>query len=250
MRLEFRKLMMAGLVSAFVGQTILVYTDPTSDANARLSELALEGRAIWHVNNCVTCHQLYGFGGFLGPDLTNAASRVNRERLDDVLTVGSLQMPAFGLSPREIDAVEAFLVAMDATGVGQVRCRQPISWRDVHAAIEAHIQENPMGPEAARGRQMFSIRCISCHTPFCTTPLGMVVAPDLAGVSRRLTPAEISAVLIDGRPTRGMPVMLTTAEERVDVTAFLGWLAEHEAVLRPRFGDGAVDGGLSWFEFR
>ena len=55
-----RKLLMAGLVGAFVVQTALVYTDDTRSRFEPLSELAMRGRTIWHQRNCYTCHQLYG----------------------------------------------------------------------------------------------------------------------------------------------------------------------------------------------
>ena len=41
-----------------------------------LDDLARAGRALWHDHNCQTCHQIYGFGGFLGPDVTNGAQRL------------------------------------------------------------------------------------------------------------------------------------------------------------------------------
>src|SRR5262245_64295127 len=117
--------MMASLVLAFAGQTALVYTDSTADGHACLEATALRGRQLWLGNNCYTCHQLYGFGGFLGPDLTNAAPRLTRARLDDVLTQGSLQMPPFHLGTGDIDAIGAFLKAMDKTGIGQARAFVP-----------------------------------------------------------------------------------------------------------------------------
>lgn len=120
MEVRYRKLLTSGLVAAFAVQGFLVYTDETA-ANAReLSSAALEGRAIWQAKNCAACHQIYGFGGFLGGDLTNAARHLSRARLEYVLTSGSLQMPAFRLAPAEIDAVHAFLSEVDRTGVGQL----------------------------------------------------------------------------------------------------------------------------------
>ncbi|MCH7870146.1 MAG: c-type cytochrome, partial [Planctomycetes bacterium] len=37
--------------------------------------MAKSGLAIWRENNCQACHQIYGYGGFLGPDLTNLMDR-------------------------------------------------------------------------------------------------------------------------------------------------------------------------------
>ncbi|MHC4841723.1 MAG: c-type cytochrome, partial [Planctomycetota bacterium] len=95
---RYRIALMATLVACFATQTYLVYSDPTGEQNEALSEQALAGREIWLGKNCQSCHQLYGFGGFLGPDLTNAAPRLEQNRLKELLTVGSRQMPAFNLS--------------------------------------------------------------------------------------------------------------------------------------------------------
>ena len=89
-----RKLLIFCLVAIFAVQTWLVYSDPAGK-DATLSPLASAGQTVWRENNCQSCHQLFGFGGFLGPDLTNAIGALSTERLDSVLTIGSGQMPAF-----------------------------------------------------------------------------------------------------------------------------------------------------------
>ncbi len=81
-----KKVMLTCLVAAFGVQTVLVYTDERQDP---LSDIELRGRALWHENACQVCHQIYGQGGFLGPDLTNVASRLEDSRLESLLTVGS-----------------------------------------------------------------------------------------------------------------------------------------------------------------
>ena len=41
------------------------------------------GKALFQQNNCIACHQLYGLGGYLGPELTNAYSDNNRGELEN-----------------------------------------------------------------------------------------------------------------------------------------------------------------------
>ena len=108
-----RRTLLAGLVLCFGVQTWLVYSDEPSGVRLEGEELA--GAHAWQRHNCQSCHQLYGFGGFLGPDLTNAADRLGpdglRQRLEQVVTEGAGQMPAFDTSPDERAALVAFLQA-------------------------------------------------------------------------------------------------------------------------------------------
>ncbi|HEX6813290.1 MAG TPA: cytochrome c [Planctomycetota bacterium] len=252
MKVTHRKIMMASLVLAFVGQSTLVYTDATADAHPRLEATALRGRQLWLDNNCQACHQIYGFGGFLGPDLTNAAARIDRKRLETMLTVGSGQMPAWHFSKDQIDAIEAFLRAIDRTGIGQARSTVPIPRDQVMAAIEQEAAKDPMSPQAVVGQHLFHATCAACHCLFTSTPLGPYLAPDLSGLKNRMSDAEILQVIANGRPARGMPAWPLPEEHRTALLAYLGWLARHrDAVLAGwRASSADTHEGLPWFEFR
>lgn len=91
------------------------------------SELVAEGRLVWQKNNCHTCHQLYGLGGYLGPDLTNVYSKTekNEAYIKAIIQSGVRQMPAFKLSEKEMNALLAFLKDTDATGTADVKKYQP-----------------------------------------------------------------------------------------------------------------------------
>jgi len=123
--------LMAVLVLCFAVQTVLVYTDRPSAV--RLEGEALRGASLYQQHNCQSCHQIYGFGGFLGPDLTNVAKmygpRGLRSRLDYALGSGPGQMPIIDVPPEDIDALTAWLVAMDETGTGQARIERPDNLR-------------------------------------------------------------------------------------------------------------------------
>ena len=127
MKLAQRKLLMGALVASFAIQTAMVYADDTASTFEVLSEDALEGRRIWHEYNCQTCHQIHGFGGFLGPDLTNYGLRMTDERLNQILTEGSAQMPAFHFDEDQIYYMGSFLDELSDMGQGvprSVRVRQ------------------------------------------------------------------------------------------------------------------------------
>jgi nitric oxide reductase subunit C len=250
MRIAQRKALMAGLFAAFVGQTWMVYTDPAGAASTPLSPLALRGRQIWHAHNCQLCHQIYGFGGFIGPDLTNAASRLTRARLDEVLTVGNRQMPAFHFDRDRIDAIEAYLRALDGTGIGQARNRIPPSAAAIERAIDAHAASVPLPDDAARGRAMFASRCVSCHTLFRATPLGPFLAADLTSVRQRASDAEIRRTMTEGRVLKGMPPSGLRDDQQGEMLAFFTWLGEHRDALRARLGDAGQTVTLPWFEYK
>lgn len=76
------------------------------------------GKEVWQQNNCHTCHQMYGLGGYLGPDLTNIMSKPGRTDayIKGIITSGVKQMPAFQLSDKELTDLLFFLKAMNETG--------------------------------------------------------------------------------------------------------------------------------------
>lgn len=84
---------------------------------------AAEGRLVWQKYNCQSCHQLYGLGGYLGPDLTNSYRKINgkREALQFFLKAGSKQMPSFNLSDQEVEFLLEFLKFTDDSGSADPR---------------------------------------------------------------------------------------------------------------------------------
>jgi nitric oxide reductase subunit C len=240
-------------VLCFGFQTALVYFDPSG--TAPLGREAAAGKVIWHRNNCQSCHQLYGFGGFLGPDLTNAASRLAPQRFVRLLDEGSGRMPAFDLSVDEAAEVMAFLWAMDETGQGQAKValgdadRQDAAERLTHA-IRAELAVT--GTAAAReGFDLFIARdCRSCHLPQYGLP---ATAPDLLSVGYRLHRRRVAEILENGVPPIMLPPELSEPERR-RMHVFLDWLARREYAVRrrsrPPEAEMEVLVGVPWWEFR
>ena len=265
-----KKLLLAVLVLCFGVQTGLVYSDARSEP---LSEAASEGRALWQRHACQTCHQLYGQGGFLGPDLTNAASRVDSTRLVSLLTVGSGQMPPLGFSDAESAAMAAFLREMDRPeiGRGELRLGTPGEGAGAPAAFERAVEaalgagaQGGAGPaggtdedlaKVAAGFEAYRIRpCSACHFPFRDSPVG---APDLSLVAGVIAPDSLDRVLAEGRPLLGMPppVPPLDAADRAAITAFLGFLSANrerlEMATEALAADRRLDwGALPWWEYR
>lgn len=109
---------MAVLLSVFCGYNYCIYKESDDKAALELSPTALQGQALWQQHNCNSCHQLYGLGGYLGPDLTNAFSDKTKgpAYIKAMLNAGRRSMPVFDFSESEKEALVAYLKAVDQTG--------------------------------------------------------------------------------------------------------------------------------------
>ncbi len=80
-----------------------------------------KGKKVWQQNNCTACHQIYGLGGYLGPDLTNSYTLRGPAYIKAFLQTGTEVMPNFHLNEQEIDALLAYLQNIDASGKADPR---------------------------------------------------------------------------------------------------------------------------------
>ena len=82
---------------------------------------ALKGKILWQQYNCNSCHQVYGLGGYLGPDLTNVYSRKGGDYITAFLKSGTEIMPNFHLQKNEINYLLAYLKNIDQSGKSDPR---------------------------------------------------------------------------------------------------------------------------------
>lgn len=110
------------LCLAFVIYTAYVYTAGTArDDLPAMSAIERHGADVYQHYNCVACHQFYGLGGYMGPDLTNVVSNRGQAYARAFITAGTATMPRLGLSDDEVDAVLAYLAFVDKTGTYPAR---------------------------------------------------------------------------------------------------------------------------------
>lgn len=103
------------LLVAFLSYTGFLYTDlPVKYNPDKKTEDA--GKLVWQKYNCNACHQVYGLGGYLGPDLTNIYSLRGQEYIKAFLKTGTGAMPLFYLSDEETSSLLSFLKDIDASG--------------------------------------------------------------------------------------------------------------------------------------
>lgn len=108
------------LFTLYTGYSILVYTKGTENQiafNGSEQALVSKGKIIYQEYNCTACHQLYGLGGFLGPDLTTAWSDKHRGEvlIRALLKTGSQRMPDFHLNDEQVNALTHYLRYVDST---------------------------------------------------------------------------------------------------------------------------------------
>lgn len=104
----------------FVAYSLAVYTFTATGKSKKPTPEITAGWKIWQEKNCQSCHQLYGLGGYMGPDLTNTASQKGREYMRGFIQYGTGKMPNFHLSNTEVNNVIVFLSWVDASGNSKV----------------------------------------------------------------------------------------------------------------------------------
>lgn len=108
------------LMLAFLCYSFFLYTMPAADRRPANKDVDA-GKLVWQKYNCNACHQVYGLGGYLGPDLTNVYSKKGEEYILAFLKSGTNAMPVFNLNPEETKALLAFLKDMDISGKADPR---------------------------------------------------------------------------------------------------------------------------------
>lgn len=112
------------LCISFLFFSISIYVKPLENtATAQEQQNFALGRSIWQNKNCQSCHQIYGLGGYLGPDLTNEYSKLNGNEaaLKHFFKGGIKQMPRFELTAQEEAALIYFLKEIDKSGSADPR---------------------------------------------------------------------------------------------------------------------------------
>lgn len=115
--MNFKLLLFCVLSILFFTYSVFVYTSGTelAPALAKISPSVAEGKLLWQKHNCIACHQLYGLGGYLGPDLTTVISKKGALYARAFILNGTQRMPDFHLTEAEIQALIDYLGHVNAT---------------------------------------------------------------------------------------------------------------------------------------
>lgn len=104
------------LIVSFFSYTLFLYKENYS-SNAEYGTMADKGKKLWQEKNCNACHQIYGLGGYLGPDLTNVYSQRSEAFIKVFLQTGTNIMPAFNLNEEQMNQLMAYFKSIDSTGI-------------------------------------------------------------------------------------------------------------------------------------
>lgn len=106
------------LIVIFSIYNFFIYTSQDQLFPIKLSTKEIRGQNLWQKNNCWSCHQIYGLGGYLGPDLTNIYSDTNKgpAYIKAILNSGVKSMPKYKFSKNEKEAIVSYLKTIDSTG--------------------------------------------------------------------------------------------------------------------------------------
>lgn len=130
-----RKALFTCLFGCFILFTGFVYTaEVPAPANKHEHELVLQGKQLWQQHNCSACHQIYGLGGYLGPDVTNVISAKGKGEVyaRAIMQYGTATMPDYKLQATEVDALIAFLRHTDQTGKASRENFQADAYGQIH----------------------------------------------------------------------------------------------------------------------
>ncbi len=108
------------LLFFFILYSVQLYTSDCKN-DLYTANITHEGKLIWQKYNCSACHQIYGLGGYLGPDLTNEYSKRNEAFIIAFIKNGNESMPKFKLTDEEVQSLLQFFKSIDASGVSDPR---------------------------------------------------------------------------------------------------------------------------------
>jgi nitric oxide reductase subunit C len=195
---------------AFLGLTIDSHRQFPKLTNAQaITPAVSHGKDVWHKNNCINCHTLFGEGAYYAPDLTKIAQHRGAAYLQAYLKDPSKfydeqrhrrLMPKQDMTDVEIADLVSFLdwvskvdnqgwpprpILVTGSGIGPMGAPRPVQPASASApppgAAPAAGDKSPI----ALGEVVFRAAtpaCAACHS---LVPGAQMAGPSLAGVSTR-----------------------------------------------------------------
>ena len=189
----------------FLGLTVDSHRQFPKLTNAQnITPAVTLGKNVWHKNNCINCHTIFGEGAYYAPDLTKIAQQRGAPYLRAFLKDPSKfydeqrhrrLMPQQNLSDADIDGLIAFLEWVSQVD-NQGWPPRPIMVTDLGAtggsAASPAAAAKPTAAAGASGQDPVALgeRVFQSAAPACTachslTPGADMAGPSLAGIATR-----------------------------------------------------------------
>lgn len=192
----------------FIGGTVLfalIFAGLTIDSHRhfdrltnadKLTDEVIAGNHVWHRNNCINCHTLFGEGAYYAPDLTKIAQQRGATYLAAFLRdpsqfysekVHRRLMPNPNLTETEITNVIAFLEWVSNID-NQGWPPRPIvvtSGSFAQVSSDPDPSQSVSGNPVDLGQELFRSAELACQACHSTRPDVTMVGPSLAGVAAR-----------------------------------------------------------------
>jgi len=112
------RLLFFSFITLFLFYTGWIYMCGITQASMQ-STKAIQGKKLFQEYNCISCHQVYGLGGYMGPELTNIMSDTNKGEIyaKAFIKNGTQKMPNFKLSDEQIVCLIEYLKEVDISGL-------------------------------------------------------------------------------------------------------------------------------------
>lgn len=195
-------------VLVFLGLTVDSHRQFPALTNAdEITEDVTRGMDVWHENNCINCHTLFGEGAYYAPDLTKITQHRGEAYLQAYMRDPSQfydeqrhrrLMPKQDLLDGEIDDLIAFLdwvSKVDNQGwpprpilvTGSLGGGAPAATADAGTAVNKPRDPRALGERIFRSAQP---ACTACHS---TLPGADMAGPTLAGIGSRAAQTVVDA---------------------------------------------------------
>jgi nitric oxide reductase subunit C len=137
MAVSKKAIVFTSLLLCFMAYSFVVATSGIAPLHdVQMSSEAIDGKFLFQEYNCISCHQFYGLGGYMGPDLTNviSASGKGENYAAAFIRHGSSKMPDFKLSESQVNSLVEYLKFVD------IETRYPIT--DFKINMDGTVVEN------------------------------------------------------------------------------------------------------------
>ena len=117
---KWKMMVLVLFVAAYLIYSFTLYTSlPVKQC--LVDKRAENGKLVWQKYNCNSCHQLYGLGGYIGPDLTNVYSKRSEAFIKAFLKNGTTTMPSFNINDYEMNCLLKYFNTIDNSGKSDPR---------------------------------------------------------------------------------------------------------------------------------